>query len=193
MKRMGLFSSISIMAGYNFISILHYWIIVSAFGHIKCSGCVWYVCYKPRGRKRERGGRDDKGLGSEEAEVLMLALWVARNRKKGKDRSTERAQDRNRAVKLSVAVRAVIDSGVDAAQPHRPMKRLVLMFYSSANGEISYLSQCQPAIKPRLCQAAATKDRSWAFFLINNLIICQGASAQRQPRTRNIKNGLSKG
>lgn len=146
-----------------------------------------------RQEKRERGtwwqGAWERG--SRGADVSTLGR--PKQKKKGKDRSTERAQDRNRAVKLSVAVRAVIDSGVDAAQPHRPMKRLVLMFYSSANGEISYLSQCQPAIKPRLCQAAATKDRSWAFFLINNLIICQGASTQRQPRTRNIKNGLSKG
>lgn len=53
-----------------------------------------------------------------------------------KDRNTERARDRNRAIKLSVAPLAVTNSRVNVAWPCQQMDRLVLMFYSSTNGEI---------------------------------------------------------
>ncbi len=97
--------------------------------------------YKWCSRDGERRGFDDK------------KLWESkRMRSRGADASTyeslktetQRARDRNRAIKLSVAPLSVTDSRVDVAWQCQQMDRLVLMFYSSVNGKKFAFSHCQP-------------------------------------------------
>lgn len=82
-----------------------------------------------------------------------------------KQRKRDRNRDRYRALKLSEALPAVTDSRGAVARPCQQMDRLVLMFNSSANGEILFSPHCQPAnpllleqtsIKLKLCGYAVT-------------------------------------
>lgn len=148
--------------------------------------------------ERERGFDDkefweSKWVRSRGADVSTYESLKQRKREKER----QKHKDRNRAMKLSIALWLT-------AQSMRPghASRLVLMFYSSANGEILFWSHCRTAnpapleqrgIKLKPSRYAMTSQNHDQALLIKKQIICQVVPVQWQPQTHDIIVGWTEG